>query len=109
MNHGLFSRRDALCRMGAGFGGLALATLFSECVKATPRTPQPHFAPKAKAVIQLFMHGGPSHVDLLDPSRLAQLARMGLRNAFTWIVGSTLILLFFLNIPVRDAATGSSR
>jgi hypothetical protein len=29
--------------------------------------PKPHHAPKATAVIQLFMHGGPSHVDLLDP------------------------------------------
>src|ERR1700751_4991352 len=27
----------------------------------------PHFAPKARAMIYLFMHGGPSHVDLLDP------------------------------------------
>ena len=27
----------------------------------------PHFAPKANAMISLFMHGGPSHVDLLDP------------------------------------------
>ena len=26
-----------------------------------------HFAPKAKSMISLFMHGGPSHVDLLDP------------------------------------------
>jgi len=28
---------------------------------------QPHFEPKAKAVIQLFMGGGPSQVDLFDP------------------------------------------
>jgi hypothetical protein len=67
MNHGLVSRRDALCQLGAGFGGLALSTLFRDCANATPRTPQPHFTPNAKAVIQLFMHGGPSHVDLLDP------------------------------------------
>lgn len=29
--------------------------------------PQPHFKPRAKRVIWLFMHGGPSHVDLFDP------------------------------------------
>jgi hypothetical protein len=29
--------------------------------------PQPHFTPRAKNVIYLFMHGGPSHVDLFDP------------------------------------------
>ena len=28
---------------------------------------KPHFAPKAKRVIFLFMSGGPSHVDLFDP------------------------------------------
>src|SRR5438034_7851235 len=28
---------------------------------------KPHFEPKAKAVIQLFMNGGPSQMDLLDP------------------------------------------
>jgi hypothetical protein len=28
---------------------------------------QPHSPPKARAMISLFMHGGPSHVDLLDP------------------------------------------
>src|SRR5207244_3984937 len=43
-----------------------------------PRSPfaprQPHFEPKAKRVIFLFMEGGPSHVDLLDPK--PELTRM---------------------------------
>jgi hypothetical protein len=66
-----------LARLGGGFGGLALAALLGESspargaeagparydVAARP----PHFPARAKAVIQLFMHGGPSHVDLLDP------------------------------------------
>jgi hypothetical protein len=70
------SRREALSRLGAGFGGLALSTLFAEAgiaigseapaeYNVLPKSP--HHAPMAKAVIQLFMHGGPSHVDLLDP------------------------------------------
>jgi hypothetical protein len=69
------SRREVLAHMGGGFGGLALAAMLGETAHAdspaprahdlTPKTP--HFAPKARAVIQLFMHGGPSHVDLLDP------------------------------------------
>jgi len=68
----LFSRRDALCQFGAGFGGLVLATMLKDSASAAPVAlkPKPHFAPKAKAVIQLFMHGGPSHVDLLDPKPL---------------------------------------
>ncbi|MCX6606463.1 MAG: DUF1501 domain-containing protein, partial [Acidobacteria bacterium] len=28
---------------------------------------RPHYAPKAKSVIWLFMEGGPSHIDLFDP------------------------------------------
>ena len=64
-----YSRREVLSTLGGGFGGLVLASL----LKADSRRvhdlqpKQPHFAPKARAVIQLFMHGGPSHVDLLDP------------------------------------------
>lgn len=65
----LLSRRDALCRFGAGFGGLALSSLLSESLRAAgPASVRgPDFQPRAKAVIQLYMHGGPSHVDLLDP------------------------------------------
>jgi len=63
------SRREALSRFGSGFGGIVLASLLGESTRAahahSPRVP--HFAPRAKAVIQLYMHGGPSHVDLLDP------------------------------------------
>ena len=67
----LLSRREALTRLGAGFGGLAIGSLLHGSESAI-RAPQsaiagPHFAPKATAAIQLFMHGGPSHVDLLDP------------------------------------------
>lgn len=71
------SRRQAISRLGAGFGGLALASVFSDAQGAPPapsaydvRPRPPHHAPKSRAVIQLFMHGGPSHVDLLDPKPL---------------------------------------
>ena len=68
---GLSDALAALARLGGGFGGLpwplllgdASATRSAHDVKPRP----PHFPAKAKAVIQLFMHGGPSHVDLLDP------------------------------------------
>jgi hypothetical protein len=59
------TRREAISRLGGGLGGLALATLLADDrARAETRT---HHAPRATAVIQLFMHGGPSHVDLLDP------------------------------------------
>src|SRR5690348_1058068 len=64
------TRREAIRRLGGGLGGVALAALLAEDqARADAETPhpKPHHAPKATAVIQLFMHGGPSHVDLLDP------------------------------------------
>lgn len=65
------SRRDALCRFGSGFGGLALGSLLQDSgLAASTVSPAPDFQPRARAVIQLYMHGGPSHVDLLDPKPL---------------------------------------
>jgi hypothetical protein len=68
------SRRDFLWRCGGGLGGVALASLLGRegllaAGNATPgavRIGQPHFAPKARRVVQLFMAGGASHLDLFD-------------------------------------------
>lgn len=61
------SRREMLGRMGAGFGTLGLASvLASDKLLGDTGLPAPHFAPKAKRVIQLFMPGGPSQVDTFD-------------------------------------------
>jgi len=62
----MHSRRELLTRAGKGFGALALASLIEQEAKAGGARP-PHFAPKAKSVIFLFMHGGVSHVDTWDP------------------------------------------
>ncbi|MDP6442963.1 MAG: DUF1501 domain-containing protein [Pirellulaceae bacterium] len=76
MRHGeAVSRRVLLQRLGIGFGSLALADLVSDrggCLRAdevaVDLSPRPtHFAPRAKAVIQLFQNGGPSQMDLFDP------------------------------------------
>jgi hypothetical protein len=50
-----------------GFGWLAFAGLASEWARAESLRQQPHFAPRAKHVIFLFMDGGVSHVDTFDP------------------------------------------
>src|SRR5262245_13032648 len=76
------SRRDLLATAGTGFGLLALADLLAaeekraEAAAARAVNPyavrKPHFTPRAKRVIFLYMPGGPSHVDLFDPKpRLA--------------------------------------
>ena len=69
----IISRREMLSRSGTGFGMLGLSALLSEELKAAARSDspvgpkQPHFEPRAKNVIFLFMNGGPSHVDTFDP------------------------------------------
>src|SRR5262245_19869307 len=63
------SRRALLKRAACGFGYLAFAGLASEAAQAerNPLAPRPpHFAPRARRVIFMFMHGGPSQVDTFD-------------------------------------------
>jgi hypothetical protein len=65
------SRRQMLARTGTGLGLLGLAALAEPARAADGTNPlapkKPHFAPKAKRVIHLFMNGGPSQVDTFDP------------------------------------------
>jgi hypothetical protein len=66
------SRRAMLREAACGFGYLGLAGLLAQesafaDVNANPLLPRaPHFAPRAKRVIFLFMHGGPSSIDTFD-------------------------------------------
>ncbi|MDG2382977.1 MAG: DUF1501 domain-containing protein [Pirellulaceae bacterium] len=64
----LASRRELLQSVGCGFGSLALAGLCNESAAAPSMAGKtPHFSPRAKRVIFLFMQGGPSQVDTYDP------------------------------------------
>jgi len=63
----VFSRRDFLTRTGTGFGMMALAGLMKAEAGGALSPGSPHFAPKAKRVVHLFMNGGPSQVDTFDP------------------------------------------
>jgi hypothetical protein len=59
------SRRRFLGGAGVGLSGIACSQLLgSEALGGEGKS---HFPAKAKRVIWLFMHGGPSHVDLFDP------------------------------------------
>src|SRR5262245_41424535 len=64
------SRRDFLTRYGIGTAALA-HLMGLDGLAAQPADPlqpkPPHFAPKAKNVIFMFMEGAPSQVDLFDP------------------------------------------
>lgn len=94
-----FSRRDFLLRGGAGFGALALSyllrddPLFAQAAGQTPVNPlapkPPHFTPRARNVIFLFMEGGPSHIDLFDPKpELQRLAGRPLPPSFQPVITS---------------------
>ncbi len=73
-------RRQWLFRSAAGFGGLALGTMLADAARGETGAPRgetgvgeaaaarpPHFPPRAKRIVFLFMKGGPSHVDTFDP------------------------------------------
>jgi hypothetical protein len=70
---GGLSRRAFLADVGLGFTGLVLGAMLHRDGFASspdpwmPPTGQPHFAPKAKSVIWLFMNGGVSHLETFDP------------------------------------------
>jgi len=90
LNGAFLTRRDVLARSGLGLGALALSNFLGVLGKggvvsageeaatssfATLAPRAPHFAPKAKRVIHLFMNGGASHLDTFDPKpALAQYA-----------------------------------
>ncbi|MSU35567.1 MAG: DUF1501 domain-containing protein [Pedosphaera sp.] len=88
MNPNFFSRRHALKSMACGFGYLALAGMAAErglAATVNPLAPKtPHFKPRAKRVIFIFMQGGPSHVDTFDYKPLLEKndgQRMGFDDA----------------------------
>src|SRR5271155_3139027 len=64
---GRLSRRRFLQQAGGGFLGVALGALWSEAGEIPNALVGPHFMPKAKTVIFLFMCGGVSHIDTFDP------------------------------------------
>ncbi len=79
-NNGL-SRRELLKSSAVGFGNLALLSLLAEEAHADTSRPsaptnnplapkKPMFKPRAKRVIFVFLHGGPSQVDTFDPKPL---------------------------------------
>lgn len=69
----LFSRRDVLRTAGTGLGWMALSTML-QAEQSAPlqslnplATRSPHFMPRAKHIIHIYLNGGPSQVDTWDP------------------------------------------
>jgi hypothetical protein len=108
------NRREALSRLGGGFGGLILATLLGEARAQSSGTPSrfdvlprtPPAPARAKAVIQLFMHGGPSHLDLFDPKPM--LAEYDGKPAPAEVADDEKLTGNLLRSPFRFARHGQS-
>ena len=72
---GRVNRRVFLADCGMGFTGLVLGAMLQQDGVVLANSPEawrppdgkPHFAPKAKSVIWIFMQGGVSHVETFDP------------------------------------------
>ena len=71
--HTDLQRRRTFLRSATGLGGIALQALLTKenaagaTASDTPPDGQPHFTPRAKNVIWLFMRGGVSHMESFDP------------------------------------------
>ncbi|MBI2825262.1 MAG: DUF1501 domain-containing protein [Planctomycetia bacterium] len=99
---GLISRRELFSRSAAGIAGMALAALLCEdeargaaseastAAAGAGIPPGCHFRPRARSVIQLFQHGGPSHMDLFDPKpELNKRSGQPMPDSFTDLVQIT--------------------
>ena len=76
------NRRAILQSSAFGFGSIALSQMLAADGLSSPIT-GPHFSPRAKNVIFIFMSGGPSHLDLFDPKpKLNQLHGQAVPSSF---------------------------
>jgi hypothetical protein len=86
IRHSALTRRTFLAQSGVGLGSVALNLLLHRDLAAAPRglAELPHFPPKVKRVIFLYMSGGPSHLETFDyKPTLAELDGKPMPESFT--------------------------
>jgi len=103
-------RRDFLYGLGASLGSVAFSDLIARAENAGPLAPRkPHHEPKAKAVIMLFMEGGPSHLDTFDPKpKLDDLHLKGFFNADDKLSGMGSGARFYVKSPYKFRKAGKN-
>ena len=104
------NRRDFLYGLGASLGAVALTDLLAQdgCaeVSAGPLAPkQPMHPARAKAVIMLFMEGGPSHIDTFDPK--PELSRLNVTESKR-TTGLATGKRFYVGSPFESRKVGES-
>lgn len=97
----LASRRQFLQHAGGGFGWLSLTALMARpAASSEPRAG--NRPPRIKRIIWLFMHGGPSHVDLFDPKpELVRLAGQPIPESFGEVMTRRKVAANPLLAPVK--------
>lgn len=101
------ARREFLFGLGSSLGALAFTDLqAAEKLTTSPLVPkQPMLPPKAKAVIMLFMEGGPSQADTFDPkSKLSELHLTESSRTKGLATGRR----FFVGSPFKSRQVGNS-
>lgn len=109
------NRRQMLAQSGGGIGLIALTSIqntigilpnqlsASETAIGTLAPKKSHFDARCKRVIYLFMHGGPSHVDLWDPKPdLIKLAGQPLPESFGEVMTRRKVAANPLLAPVKE-------
>ena len=106
MNTTALHRRDFLYGFGSSLGGLAFTDLLArEAVAGPLALKKPMHDAKAKAVIMLFMEGGPSQVDTFDPKpKLTELHKTESKRTGTLEQG----FKFFVGSPFKTRKVGQS-
>ena len=105
------TRRNFLYGLGTSLGSMAFSSLLqaddtAEASRRSPLSPKPPMhPPKAKAVIMLFMEGGPSHVDTFDPKE--KLNSLHLTES-TRTKGLATGKRFFVGSPFKARKVGES-
>jgi hypothetical protein len=103
----IMPRRDFLFGLGSSLGALALTDLQAAEKKAAgPLAPKkPMHDPKAKAVIMLFMEGGPSQADTFDPKPMLNKAHL---KESTRTKGLATGKRFFVGSPFKSRKVGNA-
>ncbi|WP_145198938.1 DUF1501 domain-containing protein [Thalassoglobus polymorphus] len=98
-------RREFLYGLGSSLGAVAMTALQAENREGPLATQQPMHKPKAKAVIMLFMEGGPSHIDTFDPKPALTKLHLG---ESTRTKGLATGKRFFVGSPFKSRKVGNS-
>ncbi|MEE3200037.1 MAG: DUF1501 domain-containing protein [Planctomycetota bacterium] len=104
-------RRDFLYGLGASLGSVAFSDLVAREEATGPLAPRkPHHEGKAKAVIMLFMEGGPSHIDTFDPKpKLDEMHMKGFVNQSDKISGMGNGSRFYVKSPYKFRTVGKNK